>query len=262
MNIIPQSGVASSSPLYLHVPPIDNLDPFSPKCEEVTSKLFAQVYQDFRTVVENMGGNVSQITINHELEESSDSMFAKILRPCVLSINSMFLSKLNGCGTPSERRMALGGLAHEIAHRILKHTEKVLNAFSRMFQIPISKKESETIASDEEPLDPLAKRMANEYLANKQNDPVYQHSYEKFIELQRSQEVEADLLTITVPMYARGMRDLLCTELITQVNSGMDLASITSNAPSDIHPTYFDRCKYMTDALCYRYPRRNRDICP
>ena len=45
--------------------------------------------------------------------------------------------------------MALGILAHETAHRILKHEERKLVETVKMLEIPVSKEEIENILSGE-----------------------------------------------------------------------------------------------------------------
>lgn len=253
MTLVSQSGISFFSSPYLNALPISNTDPFSlSKCAAPTPEMFAQVSQDFCNVVKNMGGNSSQVIVNPELKsKNTETMYADILRPYTLTISPSVLYKLNGCGASSERRMALGLLAHEAAHRILKHAEKLLIEFSKIFQVPLSKKEMEILASDEGPLDHLEKRMNSEYRNKAPNNLTYYFDqYLKYLELERSQEREADLLTMKVSLYARGLRDFFCKQ--------------PSEKPSEVfphHPSKAIRCQYMTDALCNRHPDDNEDIC-
>lgn len=243
MSLIPQSDVSSAVPLYLHVPPISNPDAFAPrKCEEITSKLFAQVYQDFRNVVETMGGNSSQIAMNHEFLPANDWMNAYSYPRHTLKVSRSLLHALNGCDTPFKRRIGLGILAHEAAHCILKHVEWMVVEIARTLGISALKEEIENLLSGEEPFGQQAER-----LLLRGNRSLFDP--EKFNELRRSNEKEADLLTMRVPLYARGLRDGFCSEPFVYEDGGPD------------YPVPYVRCTYMTDALCDKYPEENQDIC-
>lgn len=72
-----------------------------------------------------------------------------------------------------------------------------------------------------------------------------------------NEETEADLLTLKVAEYARGLRDFL-----VHTCTGFDPFSrgICNNDEST-HPALWKRVAYMTDRICEKYLEMNRDIC-
>lgn len=237
------------------------------QCDAVTKRLFAKVATDFRDVVESMGGNPNQISVKNTFFRGGNVKNAFISPPYDLSISPALVYALYGWEeSPRARQMALGILAHESAHRILKHSERGIARVIKASGISVSKEESKNISL-------MIQKVANILGTFKSQDDQarFLSRFRELVKnavLNSNDEKEADLLTMRNPFYARGLRDSIFKELNdcrqiekrleTLYGSGLSLACDVGVAP---HPARSSRIKYLTDALCDEYPKENRDIC-
>lgn len=90
----------------------------------------------------------------------------------------------------------------------------------------------------------------------------------KKVESNKAQVEKADLLTVRVPHFARGLRDHLnsliynCVTSLLLKNEGVSANDCYQHfKDSDTHPSHAKRVEYLTKALCDQYPNENRDIC-
>lgn len=87
-------------------------------------------------------------------------------------------------------------------------------------------------------------------------------NYYQASEFMKNQEKEADLFTLKVPHFARGLLDdmKITIEICSKLGEDENCREVYQD--SDTHPSELKRADYLTKALCEQYPQFNQDICP
>ncbi len=190
---------------------------------------------------------------------------------------------LNGWSNDFAEQAARGFMAHEVAHSILKHTEREI-AFGLKLQ-GISVESLNDVREflyaaveshfKEPPKTESAKRLyfrvldfMNNYIGDSEEHKFYRmlkglrrSIIQKIPEFYRNKEKEADLLTLRDPYLARGLRDYL-TRVIEKCKKHPEFKCSDHSMDTVTHPSRVSRIEYITRALCVEYPKENSDICP
>jgi hypothetical protein len=185
-----------------------------------------------------------------------------------MRIGKIMADVLNGDSTEFIVQSALGVMAHELAHRILKHHERI-NAFLLESQgIPVkSLDDLIEVLSGNIPKTHSGKSLFIDFhnWASRQTpesiDQLKNSLSQNNPEFYRNIEREADLLTMRDSYLARGLRDHF-VKVIEDCEKTLKPHCNISYVDGKKHPSTVSRIHYMTRALCNEYPEENKDICP
>lgn len=250
-------------------------------CPAVTEKLVPKVSEAIQEVAKKM------------LVPDSDLFsVGKISKDGLLGVNvfnqismdSEFAFALNGWESVYSRQEALGSVGHAIAHRILRHVERI---FTRILegngiQVPSEDDALEFLRAratgfTQLPESESGRRIVRSFLkiAGKRNPEIVLQGMAaaaernnpalSFSRLNHEIQQEADLYTMIHPDIARGLRDSIVRDIETsEAKCAQDLSLDCSSLynDSDAHPALVSRREYLTGALCRIYPKENQDICP
>lgn len=259
------------------------------KCEAATAKLLSELMKDFRKVASDMG-HADPSVFSLELLDR-ETRYIGIRMDNVLFISPNYAEKWWNLESSQQRKRIRGIFAHETAHKMLKHEEKVVKkaletlgiavkslddvslvsgainkqineasflrqvAYSK-FGIPLLKSDYFNSSSNES----TKQLYADITSLIQSNSSALQEAFGSKVNKtwMINNEIEADLLTLRVPEYARGSRDFLEDDLLEceKVHN-----STFCNSFDPIHPPLRHRVAYLTDPLCEKYPGQNQDIC-
>lgn len=255
------------------------------KCEAVKEKLFAKLLNDFRKIASNMGYiNPNTLSMSVKNLEASDFESSGIGVAGDLLVSPLDVEKWWNLETSQQRKQTRGALAHEIAHRILQHTEKTITKALETFGITVQSLDdvqsvwdilfhlsidADLAIKKESFLSESAKQLLADVLVLLQSPNAsafgsLQNKLNKERPYCINKEIETDLLTLRVPEYARGLRDDFQTEVLKcEKFKGPQYCDMMFDHEESFgtHPSAKHRMNYMTNALCEKYPGQNQDIC-
>ncbi len=236
------------------------------KCRQVDNQLCWKIHKDIRKVASEMGiiTNLNLLSVNYEDYDGSTKLHG----------NRVYLSRRDvmkwwNLESSHQRQQIRGILAHEMAHKIKKHHALCMIQPFEAMGVTVSSLDDVvefiSIMYHQQSYSELslsAKKLYDDII-EKYADKQALASYESALALDtrfqiRQQEIEADLLTLTVPEYARGLRDYF---EIAFLNCRQKHDLQYCDEYDSTHPPLRERVAYLTDALCEKHPGLNQDIC-
>ncbi len=215
-------------------------------------------------VVEKMGA-LGQFSVT-EYDPNPINMHNKGIKN-QMRIGEKMADVLNGGNTEFTVQSALGLMAHEVAHRILKHNEQTIAFLLESQGIPVKSLDDLVEVLSGTPETQSAKRLFIDYHnwasgeTPESVEKLINSVNQKISEFYRNQEKEADLLTMRDSYLARGLRDYF-VRIIENCEKNPEFHCSVSYVDDEKHPSTVSRIHYMTRALCQEYPEENSDICP
>lgn len=230
-------------------------------CDSLSSKLISETTKVVHKIAKQMQyDNSEKITV--KLKDEAPS----IHHDGILTMRPGYAFSLIGWKTPDDQQMASGMVAHEVAHRILLHAEKTKVLSFKHEGYDVSLKVISEIFQESDPDKAIISKEIKEFLDRLLIRQLsYKPASKKTAEAEltksnRAQEKEADLLTLRVPYFARGIRNGFHSDFEACKSDKKQDCSGFYKADS-LHPSVVTRLKYMTEALCHQYPEENQDIC-
>jgi hypothetical protein len=235
--------------------------------------------------------------IKNSLGENKDFADDVIDNNDVLTPSWTTLFVLNGWDNRYSRQSVLGVLAHEVAHRILRHNEQRVAWGLQAAGVPVESLEDieevlQTLKSQEEKLSQkelvqrlfqstkranltdiisIEKKLSKKESVQRLFQSMKKANLTDIISIRerlestvtqhlpdlREQEFEADLFTLRIPEYARGLRD----GFVQLLNHCRKKMPCRHDEDGLTHPAMSRRIDRLTNAICETYPEQNRDLC-
>jgi len=242
-------------------------------CNAISEKFRTGVIKTVQDIAKRMGfSNPEQISIGE-----IGKMVMNIDFENKIGVEIDVAKVLNGFSSRYSHQTASGAIAHEIAHRILKHHEQ--RQLFKLMQMGIHVNSLDTVSDflisrklKEPPKTEAGKQLMEVYSKIRSkgicstNFILEEKVLREIADLSRNQEKEADLLTFRDPYLARGMRDYLntqietCKEISRLVPSFKEIYARLEKDTEE-HPATVERRDYMTEGLCRNHRKENQDIC-
>lgn len=257
---------------------------------EIQDELMDRVQNELKKVARKMGAK-NPDRFKAKLDISISGHNAGIDSLGVAYVGIEYPLAMVGLSKEVTRNQALGVLAHEVAHRILRHQEvafasglkllgvnvesledvsELLKIASFKFRRTPTRTSAKVLLQDFKKLGPMETmecwsdkgRLESRFKQRARNLHTIDLSTRFYIVKLITQlnpiydpvshEREADLLTLRFLPYARGLREAFITDCT-------DPKQCIEPIPG--HPTFLERITYLTASLCQKYPEQNKDIC-